>query len=230
MDDAPNVLSPAEGTPRGTVPERTARLLTMSCFRPTKDCSTELAVRTCLCAAAFSPRKRSIRSLTASPWQGRRKNTSGQMLMRPSSPEPRLSGTTSPSAGAEVGGGRGGRRRAQRGGPRPEADAGWSIRGLQRSERLASALPLEGERTPARLTKSHTKRGGCGRPRGCGDSGRSPGGVRRVAWAWALLGSSPSILTVCASSVLHVIQCFPQDFKKEMGGLSLTEAQMSHVN
>lgn len=42
-------------------------LLTMSCFRPTKDCSTELAVNTCLLAAAFSPRKRSIRSLTASP-------------------------------------------------------------------------------------------------------------------------------------------------------------------
>lgn len=176
MDDAPNVLSPAEGTPRGTVPERTARLLTMSCFRPTKDCSTELAVRTCLCAAAFSPRKRSIRSLTASPWQGRKRNTSGQQNAN----EPQLPGTTAERNDLAL---RrcGGRRRAQRGGPRPEADAGWSIRGLQRSERLASALPLEGERTPARLTKSHTKRGGCGRPRGCGDSGRSPGGVRRVA-------------------------------------------------
>lgn len=45
-------------------------LLTMSCFSPAKDCSTELAFRTCLFAAAFSPRKRSSKSLTASPWEG----------------------------------------------------------------------------------------------------------------------------------------------------------------
>ena len=46
-----------------------AQSLTTSCFNPTKDCSTELAFRTCLFAAAFSPRKRSIKSFTASPWK-----------------------------------------------------------------------------------------------------------------------------------------------------------------
>lgn len=40
---------------------------TMSCLRPMKDCSTELAVRTWRFMAACSPRKRSIKSLTASP-------------------------------------------------------------------------------------------------------------------------------------------------------------------
>lgn len=42
-------------------------LLTISCFKPTNDCSTELAFKTCLFTAACSPKKRSIRSFTASP-------------------------------------------------------------------------------------------------------------------------------------------------------------------
>lgn len=41
--------------------------LTMSCLRPVKDCSTELAVRTWRFIAACSPRSRIIRSFTASP-------------------------------------------------------------------------------------------------------------------------------------------------------------------
>lgn len=40
----------------------------MSCLRPVKDCSTELAVRTCRFSAACSPRNRSMRSFTASPY------------------------------------------------------------------------------------------------------------------------------------------------------------------
>lgn len=55
----------------------------MSCFKPTKDCSTELASATCLRAAAFSPTKRSSRSLTASPWEGQR---SGHSLSCQTSP------------------------------------------------------------------------------------------------------------------------------------------------
>jgi hypothetical protein len=57
-------------------------LLTISCFSPTKDCSTELALRTRLWPAAFSPRKRSIRSLTASPWkEGRKIGWDNRMLI-----------------------------------------------------------------------------------------------------------------------------------------------------
>lgn len=123
----------------------------------------------------------------------------------------------------------GGQRRPQHSEPRCSPDAGGSVTTLV--ERVCG----EG----AHLCPAHDKAhhaGGWGRPRVCGDMRAVTRGREACGWAWARAGGPghcsvlPSILTVYTLSMLSVIRCFPQDFKKEMGDLSFTEAQMSHIN